>query len=183
MNRRRLGIDTTQIAIALVATASLALFAACGSAPQSRRDQQRARATAPTEAFTPPTAARKAQTETAANSSPASAIERGKAVWYGGKWHGRKTASGETFNQNALTAAHKTLPFQTKVKVTNLANGKSVIVRITDRGPYGAGRIIDLSKAAAKVVGMIDSGVTDVTIEIVERAPPKPARKRRKQRR
>lgn len=78
---------------------------------------------------------------------------RGEASWYGPGFHGRKTASGERFNQNALTAAHRTLPFGAKVKVTNVNNGKSVTVRINDRGPYHGGRIIDLSKAANQAIG------------------------------
>lgn len=91
----------------------------------------------------------------------------GSASWYGGKFHGRTTANGEKFNMNALTAAHKTLPFGTKVRVTNEANGKSVVVRINDRGPYAGRRIIDLSRAAAGKVGMMQSGVAKVKLEIL----------------
>lgn len=91
----------------------------------------------------------------------------GKASWYGPGFHGRLTANGEIFDENALTAAHKELPFGTKVLVTNLTNGKSTIVTINDRGPYVKGRHIDLSRAAAKEVGMIDAGVVDVMMQIV----------------
>ena len=91
----------------------------------------------------------------------------GKASWYGPGFHGRATANGEIFDENALTAAHRELPFGTKVLITNLNNGKSVLVTINDRGPYIKGRHIDLSRAAAREVGMIDAGVTDVTMEIV----------------
>ena len=91
----------------------------------------------------------------------------GSASWYGGKFHGRKTASGERYNQNALTAAHKTLPFGTKVRVTNESNGKSVIVRINDRGPYVGKRVIDLSRAAANAVGMVQRGVARVRVEVL----------------
>lgn len=90
-----------------------------------------------------------------------------KASWYGPGFHGRLTASGEIFNENALTAAHKELAFGTKVKVTCVANGKSVIVTINDRGPYIEGRHIDLSKAAAKALGMIEMGVAPVKMEIL----------------
>ena len=93
--------------------------------------------------------------------------QRGKAAWYGGRFHGRKTASGERFNKNKLTAAHRKLPFGTVVRVTNEKNGRSVEVRITDRGPYGGGRVIDLSEAAARKIGMISAGVARVRIEIV----------------
>ena len=74
-------------------------------------------------------------------------FQTGTASFYGGKWHGRKTANGEIFDTYKLTAAHKTLPFGTRVRVTNLSNGKSVVVRINNRGPYSKGRIIDLSQA------------------------------------
>lgn len=88
----------------------------------------------------------------------------GKASFYADKYEGRKTANGEIFRQNQLTAAHKKLPFGTQVKVTNLANGKSVNVRINDRGPFVKGRIIDLSKSAAKEIDMIGAGVAKVKI-------------------
>ncbi len=92
----------------------------------------------------------------------------GLASWYGGDFHGKKTANGEVFNTNDLTAAHNTLPFNTLVKVTNLYNQKSVIVRINDRGPFRKGRIIDLSKAAAKALNMLNSGVIPVRLEVVK---------------
>lgn len=92
----------------------------------------------------------------------------GVASWYGGKFHGRRTASGETYNQHAMTAAHRTLPFGTEVVVTNQATGKSVVVRINDRGPYGGrGRIIDLSRRAAEQLDMIRAGVVEVEVEIL----------------
>ena len=89
-------------------------------------------------------------------------IQSGAASWYGPGFHGKKTANGERFNTHDLTAAHKTLPFGTKVRVTNEQTGKSVVVRINDRGPYAHGRVIDLSKAAAEAVGI--SGVSKVTL-------------------
>lgn len=94
--------------------------------------------------------------------------EEGIASWYGRRFHGRRTASGERFNMNAMTAAHKTLPFGSMVKVTNPANNRSVIVRINDRGPFGKGKIIDLSYAAAKVLGMVGSGTIRVFVEAVD---------------
>jgi len=95
-------------------------------------------------------------------------IFKGKASFYNDKYHGRKSASGEVFDQSKLTAAHRTLEFGTMVKVTNLKNRKSVIVRINDRGPFVEGRIIDLSKAAAHQIDMISDGVVEVEIEILE---------------
>ena len=92
-------------------------------------------------------------------------IQRGLASWYGPGFHGRVTASGERFNQHELTAAHKTLPFGTRVLVQNRRTGKQVVVRINDRGPYAHGRVIDLSKAAAQAVGM--SGTDSVVLHEV----------------
>ena len=89
----------------------------------------------------------------------------GQASWYGAKHHGRKTASGERFDQNALTAAHRQLPFGTQVLVTNLNNQKSVVVRINDRGPYARNRLIDLSKKAAEQLDMLRDGVVPVRVE------------------
>lgn len=91
----------------------------------------------------------------------------GLASWYGGKFHGRLTSSGEIFDTNTMTAAHKTLPFGTMVKVTNLDNGATIIVKINDRGPFVEGRIIDLSRAAAEALGMVGIGVAHVSLEIV----------------
>ena len=93
----------------------------------------------------------------------------GKASWYGPGFHGRLTANGERYNQNALTAAHPSLRFGTKVQVTNLNNGRSVVVRINDRGPYSGGRVIDLSAAAARSLNMISSGVAPVQLTILGR--------------
>lgn len=91
--------------------------------------------------------------------------ETGKASYYGQKFNGRKTASGERFRNSALTAAHKTLPFGTVVKVTNLRNGKSVKVRINDRGPFVAGRIVDLSASAARKIDLHREGVGKVKVQ------------------
>ena len=85
-------------------------------------------------------------------------IQSGAASWYGPGFHGQRTANGETFNTQALTAAHKTLPFGTQLRVTNERTGRSVVVRINDRGPYARGRVIDLSKAAADAVGILGVG-------------------------
>lgn len=91
--------------------------------------------------------------------------QSGKASYYADKFNGRKTASGERFRNSKLTAAHKTLPFGTKVKVTNMKTGQSVKVRINDRGPFVAGRIIDLSKKAARRIGIISEGIGSVKIK------------------
>jgi rare lipoprotein A len=93
----------------------------------------------------------------------------GTASWYGPGFHGRSTANGEKFNKYDMTAAHRTLPFGTKVRVTNLRNGRSVIVRINDRGPFSGGRIIDLSYGAAKTIGIHNSGVGSVRLEVLGR--------------
>lgn len=96
-----------------------------------------------------------------------SSYQSGKASWYGGGFHGRKTASGETYNMNSLTAAHRSLPFGTRVRVTNTRTGSSVVVRINDRGPFIAGRIIDLSRAAASQIGLTSSGVAAVKVDVL----------------
>ena len=93
--------------------------------------------------------------------------EKGLASYYDDSFHGRKTASGEKYDKNKLTAAHKTLPFGTKVKIVNPANGKSVEVVINDRGPYIKGRIIELSKKAAQQIGLIKTGVVEVEISVL----------------
>jgi len=95
-------------------------------------------------------------------------IQTGVASWYGPGFHGKKTANGEKFNKNRLTAAHKTLPFNTLVKVINTENGKSVTVRINDRGPYAKDRIIDLSEAAAKKIGITKTGTANVKLLLVK---------------
>lgn len=91
--------------------------------------------------------------------------ETGTASFYGSRHHGKRTASGEPFDQHGLTAAHRTLPFGTRVQVTNLKNDRSVIVRINDRGPHTRGRLIDLSKAAAQQLDMIRSGTARVRVQ------------------
>lgn len=91
----------------------------------------------------------------------------GQASWYGHPHHGRRTASGEVFDRAALTAAHPTLPFGTRLLVTNLANGRSVEVLVNDRGPFAAGRIIDVSEAAAERLGARQAGVFPVRIQVI----------------
>lgn len=94
-------------------------------------------------------------------------VQEGMASWYGGSSHGGPTASGERFDKTAMTAAHRTLPMNTRVRVTSKRNGRTVVVRINDRGPYGKGRIIDLSEAAAKRLDMIEAGVVPVRVEVI----------------
>ncbi|HEX7840722.1 MAG TPA: septal ring lytic transglycosylase RlpA family protein, partial [Kofleriaceae bacterium] len=94
-------------------------------------------------------------------------VEHGLATFYGLEQRGGPTASGERFDPHQLTAAHRTLPFGTWVRVTNTKNGRSVNVRINDRGPYGKGRIIDVSEEAARRLGMLDAGVVPVTVEVL----------------
>ncbi|NER79919.1 MAG: septal ring lytic transglycosylase RlpA family protein [Leptolyngbya sp. SIO1D8] len=96
-----------------------------------------------------------------------SSVATGRASWYGPGFHGRRTASGEVFNQNAMTAAHRTLPFGTLVRVTNLNTNQQVIVRINDRGPFSHGRILDLSAGAARQIGLASAGVGSVRLEVL----------------
>lgn len=124
------------------------------------------RPTAPVKAVSAPA---KAVVKAPVPSAPATTTtsQRGQASWYGAALHGNLTASGERFDMNALTAAHNTLPFGTRVKVTNLSNGMSVVVRITDRGELLPGRIIDLSYAAAGRIDMISAGVANVQLDVL----------------
>ena len=96
--------------------------------------------------------------------------EEGMASWYGNKFHGRKTSNGETYDMYGMTAAHKTLPIPAYVRVTNLANGRQIIVRVNDRGPFHGGRIIDLSYAGAKKLGYANSGTARVRVEAIDPA-------------
>ena len=110
-------------------------------------------------------AGKRANTDT---STRTGASKQGYASYYAEEFHGRKTANGEIYDMNALTAAHRTLPFGSKVKVKNTINGRTVVVRINDRGPFKSGRIIDISYAAAKQLEMIGPGTAWVQLEILE---------------
>ena len=103
-----------------------------------------------------------------ANHCAPATLQEGVASYYADKHHGRMTANGETFDMYALTAAHRKLPFGTKLKVTSLVNNRSVIVRINDRGPYVNGRVIDLSYGAAVELQMLKSGLAEVRLEVVK---------------
>ena len=133
---------------------ALAAFWAAGCAP-ARPRTSRAPVPAPPPA-TPPTPA-----------APGSYVEEGLCSWYGVPFHGRRAANGETFDMYKLTAAHRTLPLNSVVRVTSLLNGRSAEVRITDRGPFVEGRILDLSLAAARELEMVNAGVAPVRIELL----------------
>jgi rare lipoprotein A len=105
------------------------------------------------------------------NPVPGAHIEEGMASWYGVPYHGRRASDGEVYDMYKLTAAHRTLPFNTVVRVTNLSNGQQVDVRIIDRGPFVENRIIDLSLAAARAIDMVSAGTTRVRVEIISGAP------------
>lgn len=107
--------------------------------------------------------------------APGGYVEQGVASWYGVPYHGRRAANGEIYDMYKLTAAHRTLPFNTVVRVTNLTNAEQIDVRITDRGPFVEDRIIDLSLAAARAIDMVASGTARVRVEILS-APPNPTR-------
>jgi len=146
---------TTAI-LRLMAPAVLALLAACTGI-----DPAALRADAP---------ASPAATQAAAV-RPAGPVETGPASWYGPGHHGHRTASGETFDMNALSAAHPTLPFGTEVLVTNLDNGRSVKVRVNDRGPHRSGFIVDLSAKAAALLGLRERGIGTVSLRPLTRGP------------
>jgi rare lipoprotein A len=117
-----------------------------------------------------PSAAKRGKTPVAP--VPAGYTEEGNASWYGNPFHGRRASNGEIYDMNKLTAAHRTLPFETMVRVTNLNNNKSTVVRITDRGPFVENRIIDLSQAAAREIESIGPGVVRVRLEVLGNVDP-----------
>jgi len=129
-------------------------------------------------AATPPATAGRAKRSTnmdgSASDQPVAGayIEEGNASWYGAPFHGRRASNGEIYDMNKMTAAHRTMVFGTMVKVTNLTNGKTAVVRITDRGPFVDNRIIDLSMAAAKAIESIGPGVVPVRLEVISGADP-----------
>jgi len=112
-------------------------------------------------------AANPKHSKTPATPAPEGYVEEGNASWYGVPFHGRRASNGEIYDMNKLTAAHRTLPFDTLVRVTNLNNGKSTTVRITDRGPFVENRIIDLSLAAAREIESVGPGVVPVRVEVI----------------
>lgn len=115
----------------------------------------------------PPAAAPVRERPQQASAAPGEFTETGLASWYGAPFNGRRTSDGEIYNMDDLTAAHRTLPFNAIVRVTNLSNGRQVSVRINDRGPFVANRIIDLSYAAARAIGMIGTGTAEVRLQLV----------------
>jgi rare lipoprotein A len=121
------------------------------------------------EAPHPPVAAPQPAPPQPARSAPPEAAQRGAVSLYGPGFEGRKTASGEPFDPQAMTMAHRTLPFGTKVRVTNLENRRSVEVKVNDRGPFVEGRIADLSIGAAQRIGMVADGVVEAMLEVLER--------------
>jgi len=162
---------------------ALSLFSIVAAGCAGRRPILASAPPPPQPAATPPAAAERAKratnTEprgTAANSrqsdagdqpTPGAYTEEGNASWYGAQFHGRRASNGEIYDMNKMTAAHRTMAFGTVVKVTNLTNGKSAVVRITDRGPFVDNRIIDLSMAAAKALESIGPGVVPVRLEVI----------------
>ncbi len=145
--------DVTAVKYLLAIATSAILMASCSSAVRFANSDGSAEA-----------ASRSGQAETLSIGT----VFRGKASFYHDKFEGRQTANGEIFSQSKFTAAHKTLSFGTKLKVTNLRNGRQAIVVINDRGPFVAGRIIDLSRAAAEQLDMINEGVADVECEVID---------------
>lgn len=151
------------IAVAIAACAIVAGCASTGKERAATADSDEIINPTRTRAGNPPVYEVRGERYYVQNSS-ADYRERGVASWYGKDFHGRSTANGETYDMYALTAAHKTLPIPTWVEVTNLANGRRVIVKVNDRGPFVDGRIIDLSYAAANELGMIKAGTARVEV-------------------
>jgi rare lipoprotein A len=136
--------------------------------PAKTADSAKRSTDVPEAPATPPAVASTAKRgKPAATPAPSGYTEEGNASWYGVPFHGRRASNGETYDMYKLTAAHRTLPFETMVRVTNLSNGKSTVVRITDRGPFVDDRIIDLSFAAAQEVDSVGPGVVPVRVEVL----------------
>jgi rare lipoprotein A len=152
---------------------SLALVAAALSLSAAHAQQASAPVVAPAPAPAPMAAPAAAPAPAPVPAAAAADSTQGKVAHYGAKFNGRKTASGEVFNSNAMTMAHKTLPFGTRVKVTNMANGKSVVVRVNDRGPSTPDRVGDLTTGAARKIGMTKAGVVDAKLDVVGSAAKK----------
>jgi rare lipoprotein A len=161
----RFALVTLALSLAAAAPAALAQAASAPTAAASKATEVAAPAAAPAVAAAPAAAA------------PTGDAMSGKAAWYGRKFNGRKTASGQRFNAAAMTAAHPSLAFGTKVKVTNTKNKRSAVVIINDRGPKTPGRVIDVSQAAANRLGILRGGTADVTLEVVGNAPARRAKK------
>ena len=119
--------------------------------------------------FGPPARGEAPDDDVPGDSGPREVYQRGGASWYGLEFHNKKTANGERFDMGAMTAAHRSLPFGSRVCVRSLVNGKEVLVRINDRGPFAAGRIIDLSRAAAGAIDMVGVGIKQVALSLVDR--------------
>ena len=164
-----MGIPKNSAAILLIGLVCLVVACSGVPMPQSVRNM------ISTPAVPPPGEGASVEAQATPETGPdlaAGGKQRGTACWYGRRWHGRRTASGERFNRHSLTAAHRTLPFGTRVKVRNVANDCEVVVRITDRGPWYRDRIIDLSEAAARALGMKECGLAEVEIEVIADSSP-----------
>jgi len=158
-----------------ICTAALLSLAGVATAQNAAQTAAKAAAAAPAAAAS--MAAAPVAAPAAAPAAATADVTEGKIAYYGRKFAGRKTASGERFNPAAMTMAHKTLPFGTRVKVTNLATKRSVILRVNDRGPFGAAdRVGDVSQAAARQLRMLRSGVVNAKLEVVGQAPMRKAK-------
>lgn len=149
-----------QLAALLAAAFSVAALQACAGRARAERARDPAAATE----------TRKPSADSGRGGEPRQVgdLQRGMAAWYGGELHGRPTASGEPFDKDGLTAAHRTLPMGAMVRVTHVKSGRSVTVRINDRGPYGKRRrIIDVSEEAARQLGFLAAGISQVTVEVL----------------
>jgi len=134
-------------------------LAACSGAPPANR---------PAVALLPPPSAAPSPLPPTETGPRPRFAEEGVASWYGKRFHKKRTASGERYNMHDLTAAHRTLPLDTIVRVTNLTNHRTVVVRVNDRGPFKHGRVIDLSESAAEALGMMQRGIAPVLVEVYD---------------
>jgi len=175
MNRLCRSVRVSRIASIVAAVAACFALANCAGNNVAQQTTQQSQDVAASEqsraAPAKPPKRQAAATPSIVKSVNYSAV--GIASWYGADFHGRRTANGETFNMHSLTAAHRTLPLQCTVKVTNLANNRSLFVRVNDRGPFTGNRLIDLSAQSAKLLGFYDRGLAKVKIEVINPTAPK----------
>jgi rare lipoprotein A len=170
-------VNLSRLALRSLLTASTLLSAGCSakrpvqpavpSQPAPTSDESSSNAKNNPVAIPPSPGTPSKRSKTPPPPAPVGYTEEGNASWYGDPFNGRRSSNGEIYDMHKLTAAHRTLPFETMVRVTNLSNGKSTTVRITDRGPFVDSRIIDLSQAAAREIESIGPGVVPVRIEVL----------------
>jgi rare lipoprotein A len=165
-------LGVTRACRLLALTAAGLWLAACAPTAQAGSGAIATRLPAPRKMGTAPLPDKPIPYDRAVGRAPATAerggySQTGTASWYGGAFHGRRTASGERFDKREMTVAHRTLPMGSRIEITNLKNGRTVVARVNDRGPFTKGRLVDVSKACAEALGFVDAGATKVRVRVL----------------